>query len=78
MALLFSSAIAAAGESALRGVYLLPVGNNRASLVVELENAGLLERTVIDARPPRVEYRLTADGRRLRAVLDALAAYAST
>ena len=38
---------------------------------------GLLERTVIDARPPRVEYRLTADGRRLRAVLDALAAYAA-
>ena len=29
--------------------------------------------TVIDARPPRVEYRLTDDGRRLRAVLDALA-----
>ena len=31
---------------------------------------------MIDARPPRVEYRLTDDGRRLRAVLDALAAYA--
>jgi DNA-binding HxlR family transcriptional regulator len=31
---------------------------------------------VIDARPPRVEYRLTDDGLRLRAVLDALAAYA--
>ena len=48
-----------------------------AQRLVELENAGLLERTVIDSRPPRVEYRLTADGRRLRAVLDALAAYAS-
>jgi DNA-binding HxlR family transcriptional regulator len=31
---------------------------------------------VIDARPPRVEYRLTEDGDRLRAVLDALGAYA--
>jgi DNA-binding HxlR family transcriptional regulator len=28
----------------------------------ELEEAGLLERTVIDARPPRVEYRLTEVG----------------
>jgi len=47
-----------------------------AQRLVELESAGLLERRVIDARPPRVEYRLTDDGRRLRAVLDALAAYA--
>ncbi|HEX2303783.1 MAG TPA: helix-turn-helix domain-containing protein [Gaiella sp.] len=47
-----------------------------AQRLVELERAGLLERRVIDARPPGVEYRLTEDGRRLRAVLDALAAYA--
>jgi DNA-binding HxlR family transcriptional regulator len=31
---------------------------------------------VTDARPPRVEYLLTHDGLRLRAVLDALATYA--
>jgi DNA-binding HxlR family transcriptional regulator len=31
---------------------------------------------VIDARPPRVEYVLTERGRRMRNVLDALAAYA--
>ena len=31
---------------------------------------------MIDARPPRVEYLLTDDGLRLRAVLDALATYA--
>jgi hypothetical protein len=47
-----------------------------AQRLVELEAAGLLERRVIDARPPRVEYRLTEDGDRLRAVLDALGAYA--
>jgi DNA-binding HxlR family transcriptional regulator len=47
-----------------------------AQRLVELEDAGLLERRVIDARPPRVEYLLTEDGHRLRAVLDALAAYA--
>jgi len=35
-----------------------------------------LERRVIDARPPRVEYALTDEGLRLRSVLDALAAYA--
>jgi len=45
--------------------------------LVELEDAGLLERRVIDARPPRVEYRLTEEGHRLRSVLDALAAYAA-
>jgi hypothetical protein len=37
---LLSSSVVALGESALRGVYLLPVGNNRASVVVELETAG--------------------------------------
>jgi DNA-binding HxlR family transcriptional regulator len=44
--------------------------------LVELERAGLLERDVVDARPPRVEYRLTERGQDLRRVLDALAAYA--
>jgi DNA-binding HxlR family transcriptional regulator len=48
-----------------------------AQRLVELEEAGVLERAVIDARPPRVEYRLTDEGRRLKAVLDALAAYAA-
>ena len=48
-----------------------------AQRLVELEDAGLLERRVIDARPPRVEYALTREGLRLRSVLDALAAYAA-
>ena len=47
-----------------------------AQRLLELEDSGLLERHVIDARPPRVEYVLTDEGRRLRSVLDALAAYA--
>ena len=33
-----------------------------AQRLVELEEAGVLERRVIDARPPRVEYTLTAAG----------------
>jgi DNA-binding HxlR family transcriptional regulator len=40
--------------------------------LVELEEAGLLDRTVIDARPPRVEYRLTERGREFGAVVRAL------
>jgi DNA-binding HxlR family transcriptional regulator len=38
----------------------------------ELERAGIFEREVIDARPPRVEYRLTERGKQLRAVMLAL------
>ena len=43
-----------------------------AQRLVELEEVGVLDRTVIDARPPRVEYRLTANGARLIGVVDAL------
>jgi DNA-binding HxlR family transcriptional regulator len=39
---------------------------------VELEEAGVLARVVVDARPPRVEYRLTEAGTKLTAVVDAL------
>jgi len=38
----------------------------------ELEQAGVLERRVLDTRPPRVEYRLTADGLRLARVVAGL------
>ena len=47
-----------------------------AQRLVELEAAGVLRREVTDARPPRVEYVLTSEGRQLRALLDALAAWA--
>ena len=43
-----------------------------AQRLVELEEAGVLERVVVDSRPPRVEYRLTPAGRKLTAVVDAL------
>ena len=42
----------------------------------ELEQAGVLERTVIDSRPPRVEYVLTDEGKRLSSMLRALRAWA--
>ena len=43
-----------------------------AQRLADLEEAGLLERRVIDARPPLVEYRLTAHGQRLGAVVEVL------
>ena len=49
-----------------------------AARLNELEEAGVLERRVIDSRPPRVEYRLTEAGRRLRYVVEALNAFATS
>ena len=48
-----------------------------AQRLVELEDAGVLERRVHDARPPRVEYRLTPAGRHLGALVDAMRVYAA-
>jgi DNA-binding HxlR family transcriptional regulator len=48
-----------------------------AARLAELEEAGVLERRVLpDTRPPRVEYRLTVSGRKLRVLVDAMRAYA--
>jgi DNA-binding HxlR family transcriptional regulator len=49
-----------------------------AQRLVDLEEAGVLEREVVDARPPRVEYRLTDRGRELRSLVNALARFART
>jgi DNA-binding HxlR family transcriptional regulator len=40
--------------------------------LAELEQAGVLERQISDARPPRVEYRLTEKGKRLGLIVEAL------
>jgi len=47
-----------------------------AQRLAELENAGVLERRVHDARPPRVEYRLTPQGRKLGRIVEAMRVYA--
>jgi len=47
-----------------------------AARLVELERAGILERIVVDARPPRAEYRLTELGDRLKVVVDAVGLWA--
>jgi DNA-binding HxlR family transcriptional regulator len=49
-----------------------------AQRLADLEKAGVLEREVIDARPPHVEYRLTRRGRQLRALVNALSRFAET
>ena len=49
-----------------------------AQRLSELEDAGVLERRVLDSRPPRVEYRLTRRGQELRALLEALTRFAAT
>jgi DNA-binding HxlR family transcriptional regulator len=43
-----------------------------AQRLAELEDEGLLERRIYNARPPRVEYVLTQQGRRLEVVVDAV------
>ena len=43
-----------------------------AQRLTELEQAGVFERRVTDARPPRVEYLLTARGRQLQGVVEIL------
>jgi DNA-binding HxlR family transcriptional regulator len=55
----------------------VPPGTLTARLT-ELEQAGVLERVVIDARPPRVEYRPTERGRRLQALVTALQRFADS
>jgi DNA-binding HxlR family transcriptional regulator len=47
-----------------------------AQRLADLEQAGLIERRVIDDRPPRVEYRLTERGRRLDGLLEAVRSWA--
>src|SRR5258706_14917889 len=49
-----------------------------AARLLELEEAGVLERLVFDTRPPRVEYQLTDTGRRLRYVVEALNVWAAS
>jgi DNA-binding HxlR family transcriptional regulator len=49
-----------------------------AQRLTDLEKAGVLERAVIDSRPPLVEYRLTERGAQLRSLVRALTRYAET
>jgi DNA-binding HxlR family transcriptional regulator len=72
-----------AHEGAVRvNVFLQALGSippaTLAQRLTDLEQAGVIERAVIDARPPHVEYRLTQRGRQLRSLVNALARFAET
>ena len=49
-----------------------------ATRLVELEEAGFLERRTVEGRPPRTEYRLTPRGHELRGLVTALRRLASS
>ena len=49
--------------------------NLLAERLKRLEQEGLVERTLYSQRPPRAEYHLTDEGRRLGGVLDAMATW---
>jgi DNA-binding HxlR family transcriptional regulator len=49
-----------------------------AQRLADLEEARVLERRVVDARPPIVEYRLTGRGQALKSLVDALARFAKS
>jgi DNA-binding HxlR family transcriptional regulator len=77
------SILVASQEGALRfNEFLQMLGSvppaTLASRLSDLEGAGVLARAVVDARPPRVEYHLTARGRRLGTVIVALQHFALT
>ena len=43
-----------------------------ANLLKELENKGIVNRKVIEGRPPRVQYSLTDKGKEIARILDEL------
>jgi DNA-binding HxlR family transcriptional regulator len=48
-----------------------------ATRLAELEDAGVFDRVVVDARPPQVEYRVTRRGRQLQDAVEVLVAGAT-
>jgi len=60
----------------LESVGRVPPGTLSARLG-ELEAAGILQREIVDSRPPHVEYRLTEHGRALQHLVAALQRWAA-
>jgi len=71
--LLYASIEGAARFNEFRDALVRVPPTTLSARLAELVDAGLLERRVLDTRPPAVEYRLTAQGRRFEPVLRALA-----
>jgi DNA-binding HxlR family transcriptional regulator len=76
------SILYASGEGAVRfNEFLQALGGvppgTLAARLDELEQAGVLTRSVVESRPPYAEYRLTERGEELRRVVRALLRFAS-
>ena len=77
------SIIWASHEGAVRfGEFVSSLGSippaTLATRLTELEQAGILERRMVEGRPPRTEYRLTERGRALRGLVTVLRQLART
>ena len=76
LSILYASVMGAARFNEFRAALVRVPPATLTTRLAELERAGVLEREVIDARPPRVEYRLTPRGRQLQSLVEALARFA--
>jgi DNA-binding HxlR family transcriptional regulator len=72
LAIVYASRSGATRFNEFRQVLVSVPPTTLSARLDELAEAGILERQVIDSRPPRTEYALTKRGRRLSALLDAL------
>ena len=73
LAVVYASRTGATRFNEFRQVLGAVPPNTLSARLDELAEAGILERVVVDSRPPRTEYSLTEKGLRLSALLDALA-----
>ena len=64
LSILYASVMGAARFNEFRAALVRVPPATLTTRLGELVDAGLLERRVLDTRPPAVEYRLTADGKR--------------
>jgi DNA-binding HxlR family transcriptional regulator len=73
LSILYASVEGSARFNEFREALGRPPPATLATRLAELVDAGLLERRVLDTRPPAVEYRLTTLGKRFEPVVRALA-----
>jgi DNA-binding HxlR family transcriptional regulator len=72
LSILYASIEGAARFNEFRGALGRVPPATLTARLTELVDAGVLERRVLDTRPPAVEYRLTTQGRRFEPVVRAL------
>ena len=73
LSILYASVEGAARFNEFRGALGRVPPATLTARLTELVSAGLLERRVLDTRPPAVEYRLTSSGKEFEPLLRELA-----